>query len=180
MRTEPQKSIQFTAGTAGVALKPVVTIVMPAATPCQHTGRQVRRNEGRPPPLGLPHGVRSQKAVTKKGVSVKISGLAEAKMPQMISNREGARHGSASGVGRANGPEQAEGKRKASKARRPAGTLTSRRGRPNRAFIGRARTRMARTSDDRPGELRRRGTRGSRANAAAGRSLCRRAVGQGQ
>src|SRR5271157_1451152 len=80
----------------------------------------------------------------------------------MISNREGTRHGSASGVGRANGPEQAEGKRKASKARWPAGTLTGRRGRPDRAFTGRARTRVARTSDDRPGELRRRGTRGPR------------------
>lgn len=55
MRTGPQKSIQFTARTAGVTLKPIVAIVMPAATPCQHTGRQVRRNEDRPPPLGLSH-----------------------------------------------------------------------------------------------------------------------------
>ena len=55
MRTGPRKSIRLTARTAGVALKPVVAIVMPAATPCQHTGRQVRRNEDRPPPLGLPH-----------------------------------------------------------------------------------------------------------------------------
>src|SRR5208337_3075394 len=54
MRSEPQNSIQLTAGTAGVALKPVVAIVMPTAPPCQHTGRQVRRNEERPPPLGLP------------------------------------------------------------------------------------------------------------------------------
>src|SRR6516225_9876156 len=38
----------------------------------------------------------------------------------MISNREGARHGSASGYGRANGPEQAEGQRKASKTGPPA------------------------------------------------------------
>ena len=55
MRTGPRKSIQLTARTAGVTLKPVVAIVMPAATPCQHTGRQVCRNEDRPPPLGLPH-----------------------------------------------------------------------------------------------------------------------------
>jgi len=66
------------------------------------------------------------------------------------------------------GRNKQKGRGKRQKARRPAGTLTSRRGRPNRAFIGRARTRMARTSDDRPGKLRRRGTRGSRANAAAG------------
>ena len=41
----------------------------------------------------------------------------------MISNREGSRHGSTSGVGRADGPEQAEGqgKKKASTAGRPAG-----------------------------------------------------------
>jgi hypothetical protein len=39
----------------------------------------------------------------------------------MISNREGARHGSASGVGGANGPEQAEAKCKASTSQRPAG-----------------------------------------------------------
>src|SRR5450631_2543366 len=74
------------------------------------------------------HGARSQKAATKKGVSVTISELAEAKIIQMIRNREGARHGSASGVGRANGSEQAEGERKASTARRPACILTSRRG----------------------------------------------------
>ena len=55
MRTKPQKSIQLTARTAGVTLKPVVAIVMPAATPCQHTGRQVCRNEDRPPLLRLPH-----------------------------------------------------------------------------------------------------------------------------
>src|SRR5271166_574527 len=55
MRTGPRKSIQLTARTAGVTLKPVVAIVMPAASPCQNTGRQVRRNEDRPPPLGLPH-----------------------------------------------------------------------------------------------------------------------------
>ena len=55
MRTKPQKSIQLTAHTAGVTLKPVVAIVMPAATPCQHTGRQVCRNEDWPPLLGLPH-----------------------------------------------------------------------------------------------------------------------------
>ena len=47
-------------------------------------------------------------------------------------------------------------------------------------IIGRAGARVARTSDDRPGELRRRGARGSRASAAAGRPLRRRAVGQGQ
>ena len=53
-----------------------------------------------------------------------------------------------------------------------AGNLTSRRGRPDRAFVGRARTRVARTSYHRPGKLRRCGTRGSRhANAAAGGSL---------
>src|ERR1700722_12507185 len=91
----------------------------------------------------------------------------------MISSREGARHGSVSGVERANAPEQAEGKgkKKASTAGRPAGSFTSRRGRPDRAFVGRARTRVARTSDHRPGKLRRCGTGGSRTNAAAGGSL---------
>src|SRR5208282_5010951 len=54
MRSRPRESILFTARTAGIALKPVVAIVMPAATPCQDTGRQVRRNEDRPPGLGLP------------------------------------------------------------------------------------------------------------------------------
>ena len=28
---------------------------MPTASPCQQTGRQIRRNEGRPPLLGLAH-----------------------------------------------------------------------------------------------------------------------------
>ena len=58
----------------------------------------------------------------------------------VISSGEGARHGSASGVGRANGPEQGEGERKASTACWPVGSLTSGRGRPDRAIIGRART----------------------------------------
>ena len=57
----------------------------------------------------------------------------------IISSREGAHHGSASGVERANGPEQEEGKgkRKASTAGWPAGSRTSRRGRADRAIIGR-------------------------------------------
>ena len=43
----------------------------------------------------------------------------------MISNREGARHGSASGVGRANGPEQGRSEVESVTSQRPAGTLTA-------------------------------------------------------
>ena len=44
---------------------------------------------------------------------------------------------------------------KASKCQRPAGTLTRRRGRPDRTIVGRTRARVARTPDHRSGELRR-------------------------
>ena len=78
------------------------------------------------------------------------------------------------------GRNKQKGRGKRQRPARPAGTLTGRRGRPDRTIVGRARGRVARTPDDRSGELRRRGTRGSRASPTAGRSLRRRAVGQGQ
>src|SRR5689334_8937432 len=39
---------------ASITFEPVVAIVMLAATPRQHAGREVRRNEGRAPPFDLP------------------------------------------------------------------------------------------------------------------------------
>ena len=42
-------------GPAGVALEPVVAIVMSAPPPRQDAGRQVGGDEDRSPPLGLPH-----------------------------------------------------------------------------------------------------------------------------
>ena len=68
--------------------------------------------------------VRSQNRVTPKGVLVRISESGGGQSTwMMISSREGARHGSASGVAGANGPEQAEGKgkKKASAAGRTVG-----------------------------------------------------------
>jgi hypothetical protein len=85
--------------------------------------------------------------------------------------REGSCHEGASGVGRVDRAEHGKGKRQASTSQRSGGTLISGRGSANRAIVGRARTRMAETSDRWRSKLRRCGARGSRASAAAGRSL---------
>src|SRR3954447_15640988 len=99
------------------------------------------------------NGVRSQKAVTRKGLAVKVFSSGEGRTP-MVSIREGACHGDPSGVGRADGQEPAEEKYEASTSRRSAGVFTRRRGRAGRKVVGRTRARMARTPDRRPGQLR--------------------------
>ena len=78
------------------------------------------------------------------------------------------------------GRNKQKGRGKRQRPNGPSGTLTSRRGRPDGTTVGRARGGVAGTPGDRSGELRRRGARSSRPSPAAGRSVRRRAVGQGQ
>src|SRR4051812_38403355 len=124
-------------------------------------------------------GARSQKAVTRPGVSVRIASAAEGTTGRIV-NRDGADHGSAPGVGRADGSEQGKGKRQASAPRRPSGAAPGRRGGTDGSDPDRAGGGVAGSLGDSSGELRRRGARSACPGPTAGRSVRRRVVGQGE